>query len=1031
MNTNSKTKKLNKFNVSPLVAAVAILEVIILICVSTYAWFIFAENNRVHTDYISVEPDSGLEIDFSQADTQDYVNIWNYLEEFTFEPVTSIDGRNIYIPTTGTFNSTDTTNMIFREATVNDMNSKYICIDFSLSNNSAADMPVFLSSASSFKFNNSTAGKALRLAFYQNDGSKGDVKSTLLNQDNGDQDKTTVYFYNTLGWEQPYAHIWKDNEDDTNDEALEEWPGTPMTKISGNIYYCTFDNMYDSVIFNDGSGNSNAPQTEDISPTAGKAVQDGFIYTLGAPVTETSNEYTYSAVDYTGIVSTGTYPVISPGVSTGFQRPYAPVVELDSNTGNATSIVPAFASSIDDYNYGSSKELFEIKAGQTLSLSMIVWLEGTDPDCSADIYAGKDIDMNLVFATTDSGEDIYTFKFLDKTKENWIKSPIETVTGVKFNPVMQLYDADNDKGYLMKVADDNKTWTCEAPQDLINSNNIMFRRVNPMNEDEVWNFWDTYGFYGMNAFDNGMVYYTAFADGAPTNIEEANAPLKSNGGMWGNHETKEIILYDGTKDTWLNNDSAALTINYEYNGQFLEYKASFGNGMYYFVVPECICDATSTSRPSVSFKRYYEFNTKYAINAQEYQEDLKYDRTFDFGTLGGMFAEINQNPSGDYVNIWGSDLLYIQSASVVNSKFDSGVWQVKFYSKPNGDETSGTHKYVYLYKNNYYSDGMNGYGYPCVVPSDKTYYSFKVERCNPEKTTERWNTTDVIDINYDDRTTVVKMYNNTVEKNICKITHLEHTIYFQMSADYCSQTTVPELYAWTEGTENRNAAWPGVSMEYVSTVGSGSLNKYKVTVDVTNNNQAIFSIERPAIYIDTNNNNIAWNSGGAWFAAYFWNTSNSKNYWVRGTAISDDKYEFIIPPGTWHKVLFCRMNPNNSEFIFNNGRTDDDRPVWNQSQDLDLATANHIAKVENWNSFGSWQSYSPSTESRIQSYNNQCFLGGSGDKNGMIVQGNVSGNTINIEKLQNSDKTSVLVENGEDPALSLKYEFHNDTTKFI
>lgn len=1017
MNTNSKTKKLNKFNVSPLVAAVAILEVIILICVSTYAWFIFAENNRVHTDYISVEPDSGLEIDFSQADTQDYVNIWNYLEEFTFEPVTSIDGRNIYIPTTGTFNSTDTTNMIFREATVNDMNSKYICIDFSLSNNSAADMPVFLSSASSFKFNNSTAGKALRLAFYQNDGSKGDVKSTLLNQDNGDQDKTTVYFYNTLGWEQPYAHIWKDDVDDTKDEALDEWPGTPMTKISGNIYYCTFDNMYDSVIFNDGSGNSNAPQTEDISPTAGNAVQDGFIYTLGAPVTETSNEYTYSAVDYTGIVSTGTYPVISPGVSTGFQRPYAPVVELDSNTGNATSIVPAFASSIDDYNFGSSKELFEIKAGQTLSLSMIVWLEGTDPDCSADIYAGKDIDMNLVFATTDSGEDMYTYKFLDKTKENWIKSPIETVTGVKFNPVMQLYDADNDKGYLMHVADDKKTWTCEAPEDLINSNNIMFRRVNPMNEDEVWNFWDTYGFYGMNAFDNGMVYYTAFADGAPTNIEEANAPLKSNGGMWGNHETKEIILYDGTKDTWLNNDSAALTINYEYNGQFLEYKASFGNGMYYFVVPECICDATSTSRPSVSFKRYYNFNTKYAINAQEYQEDLMYDRTFDFGTLGGMFAEINQNPSGDYVNIWGSDLLYIQSASVVNSKFDSGVWQVKFYSNPNGDETSGTHKYVYLYKNNYYSDGMNGYGYPCVVPSDKTYYSFKVERCNPEKTTERWNTTDVIDINYDDSTTVVKMYNNTVEKNICKITHLEHTIYFQMSNSYCSETNPPALYAWTDGGSN-NGEWPGVDMTW--TWSNSSLNKFKATVNITDHNTAIFSVARPTIFIDTNNEGIAWNSDSAWFAAYFWGSSG--NYWVRGRQVKDDKYGFTIPAGSWNGVKFCRMNSATSDMNFNN--------AWNEGNDMTIPSAGSIAYIKGWYEFSSsWQTYADADKYSIRIQTDNVAVGTSDDKNGMIIQGTVSGDKINYEKLKQDG--SVMVEDGEDPALSLKYEFHNDTTKFI
>ena len=101
----SNSKKLNIFRTSPLISVVAIIEVILLICVSTFAWFVFSENNVVNTDVISVEPDSGLEIDFNNANENDYINIWNYLEEFQFEPVTSLDGRNLFIPTTGTFNA--------------------------------------------------------------------------------------------------------------------------------------------------------------------------------------------------------------------------------------------------------------------------------------------------------------------------------------------------------------------------------------------------------------------------------------------------------------------------------------------------------------------------------------------------------------------------------------------------------------------------------------------------------------------------------------------------------------------------------------------------------------------------------------------------------------------------------------------------------------------------------------------------------------------------------------------------------------
>ena len=155
---------------------------------------------------------------------------------------------------------------------------------------------------------------------------------------------------------------------------------------------------------------------------------------------------------------------------------------------------------------------------------MIIWLEGTDPDCTEDVYSGKFIDMNLVFATPDSkGEEMYTYQFLDKTKENWIDDSLTTDTGVTFKPVMQLYDAENHKGYLMSVHDDEAgkptIWQCRAPKELSESEHIMFRRVNPMNEDEVWNYWDTNGFGGLSdevKREDGVVLdevvtFTAFA----------------------------------------------------------------------------------------------------------------------------------------------------------------------------------------------------------------------------------------------------------------------------------------------------------------------------------------------------------------------------------------------------------------------------------------------------------------------------------------------------------------------------------------
>ncbi len=1014
----SNFKKLNIFKTNPLIGVVAIIEVIILICVSTFAWFVFADNNTVNTDIISVEPDSGLEIDFNDANENDYVNIWNYLNEFQFEPVTSLDGRNVFVPTTGTLNAINTSNMKFREATVNDMNSKYINIDFTLTNNGTEAMPVYLSSNSYFNLydpdtKESIASKAIRIAFYQNDGESGRITSTLLSKeydgdtpedpddpdspgdtqnsfliyfdktgstwndvwietdytalagsnkriqmtqlesnpniyyldlqkslsnfnptnfytwvkfhdsansnstltstvqlpnakidansmysfklnssgnaysgsynggngmmlndpvpytgevpdvggdDSGDsgtgddstgekEGQTTVYFNNTLGWEQPYAYIWRENG--SNDEALSSWPGKPMTHISGSIYYYTFNSKYDSIIFNDGNSQGGAVKTQDIYP-----VKDGYIYMIGNSTGD--NEFGYTQEDYIGTVDGGTYPVISPGVSTGFQRPYAPVTQIDDNSGKSQVVVPAFASSIDDYNYGSEHSLFTIEPGQTLPLSMIIWLEGTDPDCTEDVYAGKFIDMNLVFATKDSGDKMYTYKFLDKTKENWIDDTITTDTGVSFKPVIQLYDVNSGKGYQMSVHNDENgkptIWQCSAPEALVNSDHIMFRRVNPMNEDEVWNYWDTSGFSGRDgAVVDSTVYFTAFSDGAPTNAvkdsnstEESGAPVRSCGGLWGDHETQILTIYDGTEGQWIKNSTkegttSVLTMNYTYDGQTIEYKASgSGNDMYYFVVPKKVYSKTSSVRPIITFKRYYNFNSKYALNSD--RNELTYHMKWNATACDGMFGQITGNNSGDFY--WGSDILYVQARDIIKNKMSGSHLQVHFYSNKDGEEISGTSHYTTLYRNDNFASSGDGYGYACVVPSNKAYYKYRVERCKPDNTSEKWNITPLQSISSSTSNSDFS-YLNTVSKNICTIDYMYLVVYFEMQDHLTNSNWYPECYAYNSSTSANNG-WPGPTMEFVGNEGWGGDSSYQIfkcEINISAYDRIIFSNE--------------------------------------------------------------------------------------------------------------------------------------------------------------------------------------------
>ncbi len=1061
----SNFKKLNIFKTSPLISVIAIVEVIILICVSTFAWFVFADNNNINTDVISVEPDSGLEIDFNDANENDYVNIWNYLNEFQFEPVTSLDGRNLFVPTTGTFNSTETSNIKFREATVNDMNSKYINVDFTLTNTGTESMPVYLSSKTFFRLydpetEKEVNSKAIRMAFYQNDGSSGKITSSVLSQeyegeeptdeptedstddsgdsqsyfiyfdttgsnwtsayiecdytvfegnnrrmpmkpvetgskiyyidlgelvtkynttqltfmkfhhyasdngntnmtvqkntsdiaknrvfsfkldssgkayegsenghyglllndpkeytgkvpdvggedsgDNGgteapteapttpdDENYTTVYFNNTLGWEHPYAYIWRENGD--NDEPLSAWPGKPMTHISGSVYYYTFNAKYDSIIFNDGNSQGGAVKTQDISP-----VKDGYIYMIGS--SSGDNEFGWAEEDYLGTVKGGTYPVISPGVSTGFQRPYAPVIQIDDNSGDSKVVIPAFASSIDDYNYGSNNPLFTIEAGQTLPLSMIIWLEGTDPDCTEDVYAGKSIDMNLVFATKDSGEKMYTYKFLDKTKENWIDDRITTDTGVSFKPVIQLYDVNAGKGYQMSVHDDENgkptIWQCQAPEELVDSDHIMFRRVNPMNEDEVWNYWDTSGFRGkQGAVIDSNVYFSAFSDGAPTTAtkdanatEEANAPTRSCGGLWGDHETQILTIYDGTEGQWIKNSdqegrTSVLTMNYTYDGQEVEYKASgSGNDMYYFVVPECVYSKTNSNRPPITFKRYYNFNSAYALNSD--RNNLVYHMKWANGVCNGLYGQITGNSSSNFY--WGSDILYVQARNIVTNKMSGSHLQVHFYANTTGAEVSGTSHYTTLYRNDNFAASGDGYGYACVVPSNKNYYKYRVERCNPNKTSEKWNITPLQNINSSSTDDVA--YSNTVESNICTIDYLYLRVFLECSTSFCGSSWDPEIYIWDDdGSNGESAKWPGHEMKWSSDTpegGSSSSQRY--------------------VYFSNSGN---W---GSVYAYFFANGNAVGKEWPgeKLTAYSGSDFKVAIPSGATH-VIFNNNN---------------------------------------------------------------------------------------------------------------------------
>lgn len=974
------TSKYRKFKISPLIPVIAIIEVLVLVAISTYAWFIVVQEKEANTGIISVDADSGLNIDFKNANYDDEINLWDYVaDDFEFSPVTSLDGRNVFVPTSGTFGNSTTNSIVYRDATINDINTKFIDVDFTLTNTNDEPVKVYLNNNSHFRvYNNAqqTTGetmknsRALRLAFYTNDAKHGNVSSSILantNNENAALDalskSVTVYFEKPSRWDSVYAYIWKDSEGDSS--VAVTWPGSAMTRIAGNIYAYTFSNAYgyDRIIFSNGQKENNVKysqnsstytQTDDLeiksttttsylyqgsgsykeyttrtvyfrkpsdwttvkahvfvsagsetalttwpgddctncgadiysftfpeknasnqtyakiifnnggsnqTPAAGldttpissgvyplyyftsggsngactrvtysertvyfnntlgwtkpyvkltapsghvtriamtnlsagvyyatipsvytqvafeeraglnntttaqttlyKYTQsitytDGYIY---RPDVWTNTGYSLTNLSYTDTVGgSDTYAVISPGVSAGFQRAYTPVVGVAPTTGAPLQVVPAFASSLDNYIKRSGREMFTIPANGMLDLSMIVWLEGTDADCTNDNYAAKNIDLYLEFSTTLTSRegvddaDYYTYRFYDKTRECWTSDRLTNEAGVSVAPVIQLYDATDNRGYLMHASSTTNiggtrkvdVWECQAPAVLYTAgHDLYFRRVDPYNEDEVWNYWHPVNANQCNnaarQIISGSTYinFTAFSDGAPASAAEsgiegndaaisaatsASTPARSCGGLWGKHETKLLTIIDGTDGHWYNNDNATMTLNYTFSygsskTQAIEYKASgpYYGQIYYLVVPTDILNNSSTT--NLKIKRYYGFNSDYAMNIKKRNGSMTYSSNdvFTFsGQMTGYFAYFTKD--GDTKRQWYGDAINYINISYKdegNNKdmFGGARYKVAFYN------SGGSATEVRLYTNNGKFQLNNFNGYLTVAPT--------------------------------------------------------------------------------------------------------------------------------------------------------------------------------------------------------------------------------------------------------------------------------------------------------------------------
>lgn len=198
--------------------------------------------------------------------------------------------------------------------------------------------------------------------------------------------------------------------------------------------------------------------------------------------------------------------------------PSAQVVDYTDNS-NAVALIDenGVPTTKDTYTYGSSNSfstyyygntpLFVIPGGDSLNVTLVVWLEGTIADC--DKYIGKKISVDIDIESNFAEMETITFyddsqPDNDKGQAHWVSNdnpivacsyedPYSDETPKRWKTVIM------SKVYKNEITDPNDsryietyTWRCKIPKKVVD--NISFYRLtrdNGPNQGTIYNAWHT------------------------------------------------------------------------------------------------------------------------------------------------------------------------------------------------------------------------------------------------------------------------------------------------------------------------------------------------------------------------------------------------------------------------------------------------------------------------------------------------------------------------------------------------------------
>ncbi len=328
---------------------------------------------------------------------------------------------------------------------------------------------------------------------------------------------------------------------------------------------------------------------------------------------------------------------------------YIPIGGINRDgTGPSTTKSPEYRPhSINEYTSNNSDNniLFQLKAGVPLHITVNIWLEGTDPDCTNSVMDISDLDIFIKFSTSYEEKDTYYFK--DYTLEKWVANDSSYICAVdasinkddiKSTDLIQFEKSSN--------YDSDYTWFGSIPEHIAN---VRFVRLNPETENashEEWNYWEA-GELGP------CKTYNAFGHSA---------------GMWSeNFSPTTITLFDGSPDGFMhlnqydNDDAFAPYIMHlsftveDGNGvdSYHNYKLSYNHSriQWQINIPSQATDITFNMYETED----YHIDTPLDLNDPYYYwESTRSDE---------LYYTMNFDNDMNCVGYWSDELIYVDAHS--------------------------------------------------------------------------------------------------------------------------------------------------------------------------------------------------------------------------------------------------------------------------------------------------------------------------------------------------------------------------------